>query len=756
MVCLGFAACSGTKLLPADDKLYLGATINLLSADKIENRQYLKTIAKNAVKPIPNKSFFGFRPKLWINLKAQKSPGNKIYKWLNKYGEAPVLMSDVKPAVTSGIIDAKFFNNGIFESYTEYKTVEKKHTYKVLYISHVHKQYTFKELIFSISDDSISKIILSAKEKSFIKPGDVYNLDVLKGERVRIDAVLKEKGYFYFSPEYLIYKADSSKAEYTISLRLTLKDSIPKNALTAYRINNVFIDQDYSLDSETPDKTKDTLKFQNSIFLGKESEMNIRPGVILRSVYLRKNEIYTRKNHNITLNRLMSIGNFKFVSVKFSDSDTIVPGYLDVDILMTPMTKRTFRAELDFVSKSNDYMGPRMNLSYLNRNTYRGAELLNLTMAGSYEAQFTAKTKNLFSYSVAPQVELYVPGLLVPFKIIRTNTLYVPKTRFSLSYNYLKRVNYFDMRTSQLIYGYKWKENIKKEHEFIPINVSYSSIANKSAIFTKLLDSIPFLKKSYEEQFIAGARYSFTYNEQVGPDKKIQFYFHLSTETSGNAFSLVKLISGEKATAGNPSKIIGSVYSQFAKISLEGRANYNFADKNKLAFRVFAGAGNPYGNSSVLPYNKQFFSGGPNGLRAFLINSVGPGSYHQNSDIEGFLQLGGDIKLESNAEYRFGIYRFLKGAFFVDAGNIWLIKSNPAIDVKPFSFSTFYNEIAVGAGIGLRIDVSFFILRFDLATPLRKPWLEENSRWVINKMNFGDSSWRKDNIVLNVAIGYPF
>jgi len=420
------------------------------------------------------------------------------------------------------------------------------------------------------------------------------------------------------------------------------------------------------------------------------------------------------------------------------------------------MTKRTLRAEVDFVSKSNDYMGPRMNLSYLNRNTFRGSELLNLTMAGSYEAQFTARTKSLFSYSLAPQVELYVPGLLVPFKIIRTNTLYVPKTRFSLSYNYLKRVNYFDMRTFQFIYGYKWKENIKKEHEFIPINISNSSIANQSSTFTKLLDSIPFLKKSYEEQFIAGARYSFTYNEQVGPEKKIQFYFHLSTETSGNVFSLVKLISGEKATADNPSKIIGSTYSQFAKISLEGRANYNFADKNKLAVRVFAGVGNPYGNSSVLPYNKQFFSGGPNGLRAFLINSVGPGTYHQNTDIEGFLQLGGDIKLETNAEYRFGIYRFLKGAIFVDAGNIWLIKSNPEIAVNPFSFSTFYNEIAVGAGIGLRIDVSFFVLRFDLATPLRKPWLEENHRWVTNQINFGNSSWRKDNLVLNVAIGYPF
>jgi len=172
--------------------------------------------------------------------------------------------------------------------------------------------------------------------------------------------------------------------------------------------------------------------------------------------------------------------------------------------------------------------------------------------------------------------------------------------------------------------------------------------------------------------------------------------------------------------------------------------------------RVFAGVGKPYGNSTTLPYIKQYFSGGPNSIRAFHINSVGPGTYQQNADNKGFLQLGGEVKLEMNAEYRFNIFKFFKGALFTDAGNVWLLKSNPANTGSPFSFSSFYDEIAVGAGIGLRIDVSFFILRFDLATPLRKPWLEKNQRWVINQINFGNAAWRSENLVLNIAIGYPF
>jgi hemolysin activation/secretion protein len=422
---------------------------------------------------------------------------------------------------------------------------------------------------------------------------------------------------------------------------------------------------------------------------------------------------------------------------------------------MTPMPKYTFSTEIDLVSKSNNFAGPRINLSYLNKNTFHGAELLKLNMAGSYEAQLSGNGNNLYSYSWNPQIELYFPRFLVPFNI-ETNSIYIPKTRFSLSYNYLKRVNYFDMRTFQFIYGFNWKKDIKTEHELNPINVSYTSLANKSVAFTELLNSNPYLKKSYEEQFIAGASYSYTYNEQLIPEKQIQYFLHLTSEVAGNTFSLAKIITGGKISSDSPYRFAGSIYSQYARLSLDGRGYYNFTSNNKLAFRVFAGAAIPYGNSSALPYTKQFFSGGPNSIRAFHINSVGPGTVQQNADNNGFLQLGGDIKLEMNAEYRFNIVRFLKGALFTDAGNVWLLKSNPANTGSPFSFSGFYHQLAVGAGFGLRVDISFVILRFDLATPLRKPWLVGNNGWVINQINFGNSSWRKENLILNIAIGYPF
>ncbi len=748
------AACSGTKHLPPGEKLYTGADSKLESTNNISSK-LVKTTVENSIRPEPNKKFLGMRPKLWMYNYAGETPDTKYKKWLKKRGEAPVFISNIKPGVTAEFIDAGLFNIGIFNSFTNFEIVEKKHTAKIIYTSYIHQPFIINDIITAISDDSLRLIILNEKKKSLIKPGEKYSLATLEMERMRIDAVLKNIGYFYFDPDYLLFKADTSKTDQTITLKMTLKDSIPDNALTVYRINHVFIDQNYSLNIEDEDLIKDTLHFENVDFVRDESGKWIKPKELLRSVYLRKNEIFSRENHNITLNRLISLDNFKFVRVKFSDSDTTAAGYLDVSILMTPMPKRTFRTEMEYVSKSNNFSGPRMNLSLLNRNTFKGAEMLNFNMSGSFEYQRNEKDKNYYSYSINPQVELHFPRFITPFNI-RTYSRYIPKTRFIVAFNYLRRVNYFDMKTFEFVYGYKWKQNIRKEHEFNPVNVSYTSLTNKSPEFEELLNTNPYLKKSYEEQFIAGGSYSFTFNDQLVPGKKLQYYLRFTGEIAGNMLSLAKRIAGDEISSENPAQIAASVYSQFIELSVDGRFYYTFRDKNKFVLRGFAGAAKPYGNSAVMPYAKQFFSGGPNSIRAFHINSVGPGTFYQNPDELVFLQLGGDIKLEANTEYRFSIYRFFKGALFVDAGNVWLIKSNPANVGTPFSFSTFMNEIAVGAGAGVRVDVSFFVLRFDLAMPLRKPWLPENERWVIVEIDFGSSKWRNENLILNVAIGYPF
>lgn len=757
IVCiLFFASCTGTRFLPGGEKLYTGAEIQLKSSDKIEDKNFIINNAEQVVRPKPNRTFLGMRPKLWFYFLAGDSANKGVKKWIkNKLGEPPVLMSAVKPSETAKYIDAKLFNVGIFKTATSYEIQEKKKTASIQYICTVHKPYTIKEIKYPTGDNVLSELITSSKNESLINHGANYDLTFLKMERERIDATLKENGYFYFSPDYLLFKADTNENDKTVNLELSIKEETPYDALLVYRINSIYIDPEYSLQSDSNKVKKDSLVVDDVVFL---SVPHIRPKVILRSVFLHKNDVYSRKNHNITLNRIMTMGNFKYANIKFTECDSTNPGFLDAMILLTPMPKRAFRAELTLVSKSNDFIGPKINLNYKNRNEFNGAELLNLNLSGTVETQFTGKYKNLYAYEIHPQVELYIPRFVVPFKIKNPASYYIPKTKFVIGYSYLKRIDYFNLTSLQLSYGFKWKENIKTEHELYPVNINFTSLSNKSIQFDSLLDANLFLKKSYEEQFIAGAFYSYTFNEQVITDQKSQFYINPTLELSGNALSLAsKLFFGKTPSPENPKRFAGAVYSQFVRLTVDARNYINFPHKNRIALRVYTGIGKAYGNSSTLPYIKQFFSGGPNSIRAFQINSLGPGNYFKNNEnVSSFLELGGDIKLEANAEYRFNLVSILKGALFIDAGNVWLLKSNQQINSEPFSFNKFYREIAVGTGVGLRLDASFFVLRFDFAFPLRKPWLEENKRWVINEINFGSSGWRGDNLVLNIAIGYPF
>jgi outer membrane protein insertion porin family len=748
------ASCSGTRFIPEGEKLYTGADIELQPTEKLKHKKFIKNTAEQALQPKPNKGFLGMRPKLWIYFVSGDTSAKGIGKWFrDKLGEPPVYISTIKPDVTAKFIDAKLYNIGIFNSRTSYEIKQKKKTAEVEYLSFVHKQYEISKIIFPVEDDILNEFIKSSEKKSLLKSGDPYNLDVLKGERERIDLYLKDQGYFYFNPDYLLFKADTNETDKTINLALSVKPETPYQAMLIFRINNVYVDPFYTLENEEKTITRDTMIIDDVIFLEKPG---IRPKVILRSLFLRKDDTYSRKRHSMTLNRIMTMGNFRYANIKFEESDTLNPGFLDQYLLLTPMPKRTFRSELMMVSKSNDFVGPKVNINYRNRNALRGAELLNFIIGGSVETQFSGKYKNLYSYEINPKVEFFIPRFVVPFRIKNPGSFYIPKTKISFSYNYLKRIDYFNLTSFQFTYGYMWKENIKKEHELNPISINFTSLSNISPQFNDVLSSNPYLKKSYEEQFIAGLFYSFTFNEQLVPTQKNQFYFNGTAELSGNTLSLInKIFNNEKASPENPQKFAGAVYSQFARFTIDLRNYFNFPRTNKFAVRFYTGLGKPYGNSSTLPYIKQFFSGGPSSIRAFQVNSVGPGTFSQE-DVDAFLETGGDIKLEGNAEYRFNIYNIFKGALFIDGGNTWLLKSIPDVASDPFSFKDFHKELAVGTGFGIRLDATFFVLRFDLAIPLRKPWLPEQKRWVIDQIKPGSPDWRRDNLVLNIAIGYPF
>jgi outer membrane protein insertion porin family len=748
-----FSSCSNTKYLKDGEVLYTGATVKVETGKRVRGKRDI--VRKNSnIKPPPNKKFLGLRVGLWLyNVAGHPTKKRGFRNFVkNKLGEPPVLFTEVYPDKTRDQMNATLFNNGYFRSYSNFELHTKNKKTSVTYKLFLTDPYVIDSILFTEQDYLIFSSIAESLKSTGLRKNQIYNLDNIRIEKERIDAFLKTRGFFYFRPDYLMFEADTTGGDRKVNLKLTVKEDTPYEALLVYRINDVFVNTAYSVGEDSVAFVKDTIAGDPYYYYSINN--NFRKRAVVRSVFFKKGEIYSRKDHNATLGQLMGMGTFKFVNVRFSEEDSLNFGFLNTHINLTPMPRRSAQLELELTSKSNSYLGPGIRTSYRNRNSFRGAELFVFTLHTSFETQYAKNTTGFNSYEFGPGIELLFPRFLVPYNIKNPTGYFVPKTKITAGYNYLRRTGFFNLTSLTFTYGYKWKESITKDHELNPVVVNYVRVSNKSTEFQQLLDSNLLLQKSFEEQFIAGMNYYYSYNELLIPNKLNQFYFQGKVETSGNTLSLINRFSQrKKADPDKPYELAGEVYAQYARFETDFRNYYNLSKTSQIVARLYGGIGIPYGNSSTLPYISQFFSGGSSSLRAFRVRSVGPGRFHNDDASTSFYDQGGDIKLEANIEYRFQISGMFRGALFTDAGNIWLLKENPATPGGKFS-NDFLNEIAVGGGFGLRLDANFFVLRLDLAFPFRKPWLEKEV--VINDTELTNTSWIRDNVILNIAIGYPF
>jgi len=755
IISIAVSSCGNTKYLKEGELLYTGAKVKVEVGKSVKGRRTIVNKTEDAIQPKPNKKFLGLKVGLWLYNVAGE-PKKKRFRYFikNKLGQPPVLFSQVNGERVRNHMDAILFNNGYFKSYSNYELKNKGKKVSISYQLFLTEPYLIDSILFQKGDHVIMSAIDEALKETILRKGDLYDLEVIKKEKSRIDAFLKTQGFFYFRPDYLVFEADTTGQNRKVNLKLTIKDITPYEALLVYRINDVYINTTYSVGNDSVPYVNDTISGRPFYYFSDNDDF--RRSAIVRSVFLSKGTIYSRKNHNATLGQLMGMGTFKFVNVRFIEEDSLNTGYLNSFVNLTPLPRRSAMLELELKSKSNNYIGPGFKVSYRNRNSFRGAELFILNLHTSFETQIGGNSGGFNSFEVGPDLELYFPRFIVPFKIKNPSGYYVPKTKITAGYNYLNRSNYFSLTSLNFSYGYKWKESQLKDHELNPFVLNYVRVSNKSDKFEELLQSNLLLQKSFEEQFIAGMNYLFTYNEQLIHDKKNQIYFHGKLELSGNTISFFhRLFESKKANPDDPYKLAGEVYAQMAKFEADFRNYYNIGPTTQLVARVYGGLGIPYGNSSTLPFMSQFFSGGSSSVRAFSVRSLGPGTFRSENLQTSFYDQGGDIKLEGNVEYRYKIAGMFRGAFFADAGNIWLLKNNEATPGGKFS-KDFINELAIGGGIGLRLDANFFVLRLDLATPFKKPWLSQSESWVIDDVSFGSSSWRRENLILNIAIGYPF
>lgn len=752
---LYISACNNTKYLPAGQSLYIGAKVKITdSAMPKSERKLLQSQLEDLTRPKPNASILGLRPKLWFwNIGDTPKKKFSVKRLIKNLGEPPVLLSDLNLKSNVDILENNLENSGYFKASVAGDTNIVKRRATAVYTARAGKRYRINEVFFPDDSSKLQQAINRTKRRTLFKKKEPFTLDLVKLERARIDNRLKQRGFYYFNEEDLIVDVDSTIGNNLVNLYLRVKPETSELAKKAFRIDDIVIYPTYDLNTARSD-TNPKFGVMHEGYYVVDSGQAYKPKLFQQAMQFKKGDLYNRTEHNATLNRLINLGIFKFVKNEFRLSgDTLLDAYY----YLTPQPRQSLRVELGGLTKSNNLTGSQISVGYTNRNTFRGGEILNVTASGGAEVQVSGQFKGYNTYRYGAEANLAIPRFVVPFVYLNPRGGFVPRTNIQLGYDVLTREKLFTLNSLRGAYGYIWKENEEKEHTFYPISVQYVQPVNIKPGYDSAILVDRNLQKIVDTQFILGANYNYLFNQLSGRRRRNAFYLNQLVDVSGNIAGLIKK---SVIKEGDTARLFGAPFSQYLKLETDFRYYKNLGGEKVWANRIIVGLGFPYGNSRELPFIKQFFIGGNNSIRAFRSRALGPGTYDaQQAAVDNKLSFvpdqSGDMKLEMNSELRFPIFSPVYGAVFVDAGNIWLRNENPGKPGSKFE-SDFLSELAVGTGLGIRVDVSILVVRLDLAFPLRKPVLAPGNRWVFDEIQFNNKEWRQNNLIFNLGIGYPF
>ena len=541
------------------------------------------------------------------------------------------------------------------------------------------------------------------------------------------------------------FLADSLITPERITLKLSLADNVPDIARLRFRTGQIHTSVLRRSTRRTgiPD-TIQTSKGELVVFRPAKLRKNLIPSCIT----FRKNKYFSVRDMDRTQTRLSRLGIFGNINIQPMPVDTN-PDNPTLDVYITCQFERPIEAtiEANITSKSNSYLGPGVILGLTNNNLFGGAERFSVQLSGSYEWQTGRNRGSVFnSYEFGLSSSLAFPRLLAP-KFVRRTNRELNWTTITLSGNLLNRPHYFRMAEVAAGIAYEWNHNRHVSNQFTPFKLSYTKLLRTTHAFDSIMAENPAVALSFESQFIPEMSYTYNYDRWLERERINGFNFSATVKEAGNVFWGLWRMCGVKGRK----TLFGMPFSQFVK----GQAQLVYSRRlvrgkdQWLVSRVLIGAEHAYGNSTTVPYAEQFYIGGANSIRAFTVRSLGPGSYRApESDKNGYFDQTGTFKLELNTEYRFPIYSILHGAAFLDAGNIWLLKDDPMRPGGLLTRKTFLRDIALGTGVGLRIDLGMMVIRGDLGYGLHAPYDTGHTGYF--NIPF------KDAFAFHLAIGYPF
>ncbi|MGQ1910434.1 translocation and assembly module lipoprotein TamL [Marinifilum sp. RC60d5] len=773
---LSIASCSTTKYVGENEYL-----LNKVIVKSDDNTIAISDLKKN-IKQKPNLKILGmWRFHLGLYNLSGKNEAKGFNKWLRRIGEVPIVYEDFQTQRSLTQLKIYLRKKGYYNAVVKDSVVFRKKKAKVYYSVTANKPYRYRnvyrrpnELPYNflttqqrneeMADSSmIRNYIANDKPDSKVKSGAKVDSDILSEERMRIFKSLKNQGYFNFSREYIHFMMDSTNKAQQMDVFVGLKIPKSQKAIKKYKINQIEIFTEYDpkmilMNDSSYFKQLDTLSYEGVDFIYRNT-LNIKPEVLLSSVLIKKNDLYNLTSVEQTYNRLQTLNQFKFLNIKFEEDQaksTNDFGQLNCRIQLTPHNLQYYSFELEGTNSSGN-IGFAGNLNYQHKNLFGGAEILDIQFSTARETVKSSEQTDFNSSEYGVVSKLSIPKFLLPFfDAEEFRKSYNPRTVFSLSYNYQKRPDY--TRTiADASFGYNWKSSKYIRHNFNLIELNFIDVKNLSEDFLEDIDNL-YIENSFTDHVIATTRYSLTYNDQNINIPRNYNYLKFNFEFAGNTLKAIDNILGrstkndydsEGNIEGTYHDFLGIRYAQYLKSDIEYRFNHHINKANTMVYRLFLGLGYPYGNLKVLPFEKSYFSGGANGIRAWQVRSLGPGSYVDEDAT--YPNNTADLKLEANLEYRFKLFWALEGALFVDAGNIWVISEKDNRAGADFQFNKFYKEVALGTGFGTRVDLNFILFRIDLGLKLRDPSLAENKRWIIANRPF-----KFNQLTFNIGIGYPF
>lgn len=754
------SSCNVTQSVPQNEHLLVKNTIQF--PKKLKKKNINKENLQLLVAQQPNKKLFGvLNLRLGIYNLVYNKKENKFKWWLkNKLGEAPVLYQDKFAEISSNNLQRFLYNKGYLNAEVSFKTVYENKKVKVDYTIIPNEAYKINNIKIPPPDNTLLLHINEVQASSLLIKDEQFDIDVLDNERKRITQHLRNMGYFQFRKDYIVFELDSNQQNHTIDIQLTVKKAVNNQDHLKYTINDIFVIPN-DINFNASDSTNDTVIYNQIYFVNIQEQY--RPTLLSNGIFFENEKYFRLDSYENTMKKLANFGSFKFVDIQFEEFTKNNKPYLDVYVILTSAKKQNVSIDVEANHNFTGLTGASVGFTYQNRNLSKASDLLEFKVSSGVEFNIGNNLPPLNNADVIVETNYYLNKFLVPFPLKNISKYNNVKTKISLQYNFERRIGNYSLHSNTFNFGYEWKEAANKKHIYNPISANLLILPEKNLTqsFLDRINEIPSLRRSFEEQLILGSNYSFLYNNQKSENDRSFFFFQGKVAFAGNLIHGIVALTKQAKNNPRPYSIFNREYSQFIRLESNFVHYFQFAKHASLHSRFNAGIIIPYGNSTTAPYFQQFYAGGSNSIRAFRLRALGPGTYADEENINNpnfFFDQAGDIKFELNTELRFDIYKWFKGALFLDGGNVWLLKEDPDREGGHFNKENFLNGIALGTGFGLRLDFDYFVIRTDFALPIIDPRFDGKDRYPLHDFKFsvGKNSWFREHSIFHLAIGYPF